>query len=217
MMNLEVLVSRSPVGRILIAILGSLPFLPLSFADDPLAAKTLIVYVTNAPESVAVKDHYVQARYSQPSSANVCGITLLDPNAGVLSEMDFGNSIKTPIRNCLNGVGKANILYIVLAYIRPYAINLTQALGYYAVDSYLSDIWDQYSTLNFNPVPTAAHRYYADVQNQGNLYVPFVPFDTFRSQPRSLLVYSVWRLDGATPALAMGLVAEVTQTMNSDT
>jgi uncharacterized protein (TIGR03790 family) len=210
MMSLEPLLFRS-----LIAMLGWLPFLPMAFADDPLAAKTLIVYATNSPDSVAVKDHYIQARFSQPSSANVCGITPPDPNAALLTETDYVNSFKTPIRNCLNTAGKTTILYIVLAYIRPYVINLNRAYGYYAMDSYLADIWDQYSTLDFNPVPTATHRYYADVQNQGNLYVPFVAFDTFRSQPRSLLFYSVWRLDGATPAIAMGLVDKATQTMNN--
>ena len=210
MMSLEVLVFRLPI-----AILGSLPFLPMAFADDPLAAKTLIVYATNSPDSVAVKDHYVQARFSQPASANVCAISPPDPNAALLTETDFVNSIKTPIRNCLNTAGKTKILYIVLAYIQPYIINFNRAYGYYAMDSYLADIWDQYSTLDFNPVPAATHRYYADVQNQGNLYVPFISFDTFRSQPRSLLYYSVWRLDGATPAIAMGLVDKATQTMNT--
>jgi uncharacterized protein (TIGR03790 family) len=205
------------LNRILMAILASLPFLPRAFADDPLAAKTLIVYATNSSDSIAVKDHYIQARFSQPSSANTCAITLADPNASSLNETDFVNSIKTPIRGCLNNAGPTKILYIVLAYLRPFAIVRPRSPGFYAIDSYLADIWDQYSTQDFNPVPTATHRYYADVQNQGNLYVPFVPFDAFRAQPRSLLIYSVWRLDGATPAIAMGLVDKATQAMNNAT
>jgi uncharacterized protein (TIGR03790 family) len=196
-------------------ILGCLPVAPGAFADDPLAAKTLIVYASNSSDSIAVKDHYVQARYIQPSSAKVCAIALPDPNATAIGETDFANSVKTPIRNCLNSAGKTTILYIILAYIRPFAVSLPRGTTYYAMDSYLADIWDLYSTVEFNPVPTATHRYYADVQNQGNLYVPFVPFDTFRSQPRSLLFYSVWRLDGPTPAIAMGLVDKATQAMNN--
>jgi uncharacterized protein (TIGR03790 family) len=82
------------------------------------------------------------------------------------------------------------------------------------MDSYISDIWDQYSTVDFNPGPTAAHRYYADMQNQGNVYAPFQSLAEFRAQPRSQLLYSTWRLDGSTPAIAMGIVDKATLAMN---
>jgi len=195
-------------------ILAALLLPALAFGDDPLASKVLVVYATNSADSVAVKDHYIQARFSQPATANVCAITLPDPTAATLSQSDWLNAVKTPIRNCLTAAGKTQILYIVLAYIRPFGIALSTGLGYYALDSYISDIWDQYATVDFNPVPTAVHRYYADAQNQGNVYSPFQSLATFRAQPRSQLIYSTWRLDGATPAIAIGLVDKATQTMN---
>ena len=190
-------------------------------AQDPLATKTMTVYVTNSADSVAVKDHYIQARYNVPSTAPVCPITLPDPLAPRLEETVYLNSVKTPIRNCLNTYldsgGKKRILYIVLAYVRPFGIDLPRGMGYYAMDSYLADIWDQYSTQEFNPVPTANHRYYADSQNFGNVYVPFQSLEANRAQPRSLLNYSVWRLDGSTPDIAKALVDKATAAMNNAT
>lgn len=186
-----------------------------ALADDPLASRVLVVYATNSPDSVAVKEHYIQARFSQPETAHVCGITLPDPNASSLSEAVWLNAVKTPIRNCLTAAGKTQILYIVLAYVRPFALDLPRGLNRYALDSYIADIWDQYTTADFNPAPTATHRYYADAQNQGNVYVPYQSLAAFRAQPRSQLVYSTWRLDGATPAIAMGLVDKATEAMNS--
>jgi uncharacterized protein (TIGR03790 family) len=114
-------------------------------------------------------------------------------------------------------VGKTNILYIVLAYVRPLTISAPNSAEPFAIDSYLADIWDQYSAATFIPAPTGAHRYYADVQNQGNVYTPFVPFATFRAQPRSSLIYSVWRLDGPTPEIAKGLVDKATLAANNAT
>ncbi|HUQ94596.1 MAG TPA: TIGR03790 family protein [Bryobacteraceae bacterium] len=183
--------------------------------DDPLAASTLTVYVTNSPDSVAVKDHYIQARYQEPSSAPVCGIALPDPNSAQLNETEYINSVKTPIRDCLNEAGRTKILYIVLAYVRPFALILPRGIGYYSLDSYLADIWDQYTTQDFNTAPAGPHGYYADAQNRGNVYAPFVSLQAYRAQPRSLLIYSVWRLDGATPAIARGLVDKATQNMNT--
>jgi hypothetical protein len=40
----------------------------------------------------------------------------------------------------------------------------------------------------------------------GNVYQPFVSLATYRAQHGALTIYSVWRLDGATQALAQGLV-----------
>lgn len=202
----------SSLASLAIPLLAAL-FAPVrALAQDPLASRVLVVYATNSPDSVAVKDHYVSAR-SIPR-ANVCGISLPDITASVLDQTDWLNAVKTPIQNCLTAAGKTQILYIVLAYVRPFAISLPTGLGYYAMDSYISDIWDQYATVDFNPAPTANHRYYADAQNQGNVYVPFQSLATYRAQPRSLLLYSTWRLDGATSLVAMGIVDKATSAMN---
>ena len=46
----------------------------------------------------------------------------------------------------------------------------------------------------------------------GNVYQPFVSFATYRAQHGALTIYSVWRLDGATHALAQGLVGKAIST-----
>ena len=182
---------------------------PAAFAVDPLAAKTMVVYVSNSPDSVVVKDYYLAAR----SITKSCPITLPDITSARLNMADYVTYIRNPVRSCLNAAGAGNILYIVMAYVRPFAIDTN--LYSYAVDSYLSDIWDQYSTQHFYPVPGATHRYYAPNQSQGNFYLPFQSLRAYRSTPRSILIYSVWRLDGATKEIAEGLVDKATAAMNS--
>lgn len=190
-------------ARLSLLAIAAAMFSPAAFAD-PLAARTLVVYASNSPDSVAVKDHYIAAR----AITNTCPITLPDITAARLSQADYVTYIRNPVRSCLNAAGPANILYIVLAYVRPYALD-TNSFSY-AIDSYLADIWDQYSTQNFNPVPTATHRYYAPNQSLGNFYLPFQSFQAFRATARASLIYSVWRLDGATKDVAKGLVDKAT-------
>ena len=126
---------------------------------------------------------------------------------------DYVNTVKTPVRACLTNVGRTNILYIVFSYLTPYgaAPPTPSAISGYSLDSYVSDIWDQYTTQNFNPVPTAPHRYYAASQSQGNVFAPYVSIATYRTQPKATLIYSVWRLDAATMALAKRLVDKAIQ------
>jgi uncharacterized protein (TIGR03790 family) len=181
---------------------------------DPLAAKTLVVYASNDPDSVRVRDCYIQERFSNPSSAPVCALTLPDITSAVLNETDWISAVKTPIRNCLNTYGPSNILYIVLAYMRPLILFLPRGVHTYALDSYIADIWDVYTTQDFI-VPTATQRYYADAQAQGEVYLPLLSFAAYRAQPRSLLIYSVWRLDGPTPQIAMNLVDMASLAMQS--
>ena len=109
-------------------------------ADDPLASRVLIVYIANSPDSVAVKDHYVAARFSVPASAKLCPITLPNITATGYFEADYNTLIRDPIRSCLNAVGKTNILYIVMAYVRAYTLGTPNIFGGAAIDSYLSDI-----------------------------------------------------------------------------
>ena len=180
------------------------------YAADPLAAKTMVVYATNSADSIAVKDHYTAARLV----SNVCPITLPNVAATSLSEADYSTFVRNPIRNCLTSAGRTNILYIVLAYIRPFRVDANNG-QFYALDSYLADVWDQYATQYFNIFPSAAHRYFADNQSQGNYNLPFQTLEAWRSSPRSTLIYSVWRLDGATPAIANGLVDRATFAMNN--
>ena len=173
-------------------------------AQTPLASSVLVVYASNDPDSTTVGAYYANRRGIP--SANLCPITLPNPAATVLNNPDYQNSLKAPIQACLNNLGAQNILYIVLAYLRPYAISPGAGLNYYALDSYLADIWDQYTTQTFDPYPTKTQPYYADHQSQGNVYIPFRSFASYRALGSLPLIYSVWRLDGPTPASAMALV-----------
>jgi len=166
-----------------------------------LASRVLIVYSPTDPNSTAVASHYQTAR-GVPSS-NLCPISA--PSTYLVSYSDYVNLIRNPVRSCLTAAGSQNILYIVLAYLRPLSVQAT-ATQSYAVDSFLSDIWDQYTTQFFNPSPTAVHRYYAESQSQGNAFVPFQSLAAYRLTSRAQLIYSVWRLDATTPAIAMAQV-----------
>jgi uncharacterized protein (TIGR03790 family) len=48
--------------------------------------------------------------------------------------------------------------------------------------------------------------YYAHAQAKAGLYPRFVALANYRARPEAKTIYSVWRLDGASPALAKGLV-----------
>jgi uncharacterized protein (TIGR03790 family) len=167
-----------------------------------LASRVLVVYDPTVPDSVNVANHYLTARGIP--SANLCAIT---PPETVfpLSWSVWLSSVKAPIQSCLDTVGPDQILYIVLSYIRPFGL-FAENGKQYSVDGYIADIWDVYSTVDAFPYPAQNHPYFAAAENQGNSYEPFVSFAAYRAQPGALRIYSVWRLDGATAALAMGLV-----------
>ena len=173
-------------------------------AQSTLAARTLVVYAANDADSQRVAAYY-QAKRGLPD-ANLCPVWLPDVNATSVNATDYAQSIKAPVQNCLNAAGRENILYIVLAYIRPYGIYIGAGLDYYALDSYLADIWDEYTTQAFNPYPTRTHPFYVENQSQGDSFAPFQSLAAYRGSGSLPLIYSVWRLDAATPALAQGLI-----------
>ena len=185
--------------------LGLLCFCPRAgLCQSALAARVLVVYATNDSNSVSVAAYY-QSKRGIPN-ANMCPVTLPNPSATGLNASDYANTVQIPIQNCLNTAGKQNILYILLAYIRPFGIDPGSGFDWYALDSYLADIWNQYTTQVFDPAPSKTHPYYVENQSQGHAYIPFEPFATYRATSNLPLIYSVWRLDGATPAIATGLV-----------
>lgn len=172
---------------------------------QPLASRVLVVYNTTSAASANVANHYIAQRGIP--AANLCAITTTATEAILAS--DYTNVIKTPIRNCLNALGRQNILYIVFTYDTPFALD-----GYpirYSVDQYVADIWDQYTTKQFDPQPTGTHGYYGDTQNMGNSYAPFLTLASYRSNAKAQLIYSVWRLDGSSEAIASALVDKAMQ------
>jgi uncharacterized protein (TIGR03790 family) len=171
----------------------------------------LVVYNTNFADSLTVANHYMTQRGIP--AANLCAIS--PPSSTEISMTDYVNTVKAPIQTCLSNAGRTNILYIVFSYLNPYRIAVSSTPYVYSTDSFVSDIWDQYTTQLFSAVPTAPHRYYAVSQSQGNAFLPFVSLATYRTQPKATLLYSVWRLDAATLALAEGLVDKAIQAENA--
>ncbi len=169
-----------------------------------LSLRTLVVYNANNSDSVSVANYYA-AKRTIPVQ-NLCPIT--PPATDVLTWDQYVSSVKVPVQNCLNAVGTARILYIVFTYQTPYDVVGSTSPLFYALDQYVADIWDVYSTQDFFPYPylTQLQPYYDDAQSQGNVYQPFLSFSGWRSQINGKLIYSVWRLDAATADLAKGLV-----------
>jgi uncharacterized protein (TIGR03790 family) len=175
---------------------------PATRAQSSLAARVLVVFDPSSSDSVNVANHYLAARGIP--SGNLCAISPPE-TVTVLPWSTYVSTVQTPVQNCLNALGANEILYIVFCYIRPFSL-IAQNGKVYAMDSYVADIWNQYSTADAFPNPNQAHPYFAVNQAQGNSYQPLLSFADYRTQPSALQIYSVWRLDGATAALAQGLV-----------
>ncbi len=164
---------------------------------QPLNERVLIVYNAQYPDSLEVAQHYANLR-GIPSS-HLCAIRSADQRDVIA----YASVVRDPVRACLNAVGPSKILYIVMAYLTPYSVRPGSS-QFYALDSYVADIWDRYSTQEFS-VPSNPHGYYVDSQAAGNFYPAFVPFAAYRAGSKAQLIYSVWRLDGATKDIAKGL------------
>ena len=171
-----------------------------AFADFP-HPEVLVVYNSNFPDSLAVANHYMIQR-SVPAS-NLCVIT--PPSNDYLTLDDYTTYVKAPIQDCLTALGPGKILYIVMSYMTPFRV-LDGPMGIAAIDSYLADIWDKYVSQPLLVVPNATQPYYADSQSQGNAYAPFQSFAAYRANPRNPVIYSVWRMDAPTAAIASALV-----------
>ena len=160
----------------------------------------LVVYNSANSDSTDVANYYV-ARRAIPSQ-NLCAIK--PPSTTSLSWSAFDSTVRTPIGNCLSTVGWNNILYIVFTYQTPYKV-VAPDNALYALDQFIADIWDVYTPPGRYGLPATAQPYYAEAQSQGNVYVPFTSFAAFRVK-NPIPIFSVWRLDAATPVLAKGLV-----------
>jgi uncharacterized protein (TIGR03790 family) len=173
------------------------------FAAEPLNNRVLVVYSVTSHDSESVAKHYLAARHIPPS--HLCGIKIPDDEAKILKTPEYERYFKGPISACLNKVGKERILYIVLAYVRPYRLD-PGGVHNYSLDAFLADIWDYYTSRIFDPLPNVMQPYFAPNRAKLNVYLPFVPFAEFRAQPYAPIIYSVWRLDAPTPFIARTLV-----------
>ncbi len=173
---------------------------------EPLNNRVLVVYTKGSVDSQSIANHYARAR--RIPAANLCAISPDAAGERGLSAPDYNEHVKKPIQRCLTKVGKEKILYIVLAYVRPYIVDPGGGLHAYALDAYLADIWEFYSSTPFNPAPNITHPYYADNRAKDDIYLPFVSLADFRSKPYAPIIYSVWRLDGPEPYIADSLVTK---------
>jgi uncharacterized protein (TIGR03790 family) len=168
----------------------------LAAQSIPLSERVLVVYNQSSSQSLEVANYYMTRRgipASNKCAVNSAQTTYIgDWNA-------FDSAIKTPIRNCLNAVGRDKILYIVFSYQTPFKVGSPVR----SLDQQIADIWDEYSASNNE---RGRHAYFAEAQSQGNVYQPFISLADYRQQPASQHLYSVWRLDAASVGLAKGLV-----------
>lgn len=164
-----------------------------------LADRVLVVYNSHASGSRAVAKYYMAKRHIP--AANLCKIAVSSPDS--IDAREFDSQIKRPIRACLDKLGRDKILYIVFAYGSPFDLQLDGQT--YALDQFVADIWDQF--LPFRPARQAeAQPYFGFAQSEGNIYQKFIPLSAYRQKAGAPVIYSVWRLDAATPTLAKGLV-----------
>jgi len=172
------------------------------------AGQVLVVYNQRYKESRTVADYYMAQR-GIPAK-NKCAVDAETPGpntyiAGGLA--GYHDSIKAPVQKCLNAIGKENILYIVFSHMTPFKLFDEIPLNIRAIDSLVANIWAPSDT---NPSP---NRYFSHEASPAD--VPFVTLQAFRRANPDVLVYSVWRLDGASAAISKALVdkaiaAEVT-------
>lgn len=170
-----------------------------TLAAQPLPERVLVVHNSRVPDSLAVANSYITKRAIP--AANLCAISPSSPV--IIPQAEYETAVRDVVRGCLNTVGKAKILYIVFSYQTPFKIIASSRQ--FSVDSAIADVWDEHWT-SWGTYPGDPHPYYAFVQSQGNYYDQFVSLAAYRASPGAKNIYSVWRLDGPTLAIAHGLV-----------
>jgi uncharacterized protein (TIGR03790 family) len=172
---------------------------PLALAQAPLNERVLVVYNADEPESKQITAYYMSRR-AIPES-NRCKIDVSSTDQ--IKQDEFDSGVKRPIRKCLEKVGKDKILYIVFSYKTPWLLEIGPQT--YALDQFIADIWDEY--LPERPANTSeVQPYFGVAQSEGDLYQPYLSLTDYRRQSNAPKIYSVWRLDAPTSALAKGLV-----------
>lgn len=176
---------------------------PLTIIAQPPGERVLVVYNANVPDSRRVATYYMRKR--QIPSHNACALHI--PTDGSFAGENavpwnqFNSLVRNPIRQCLNTVGADRILYIVFSFATPYRLVQGPIGAGQALDQFVADIWNDLGASS-----PARNPYFAEGNPRVHAYPPFVSLAAYRAQKGAKRIYSVWRLDAATPALAMGLV-----------
>jgi uncharacterized protein (TIGR03790 family) len=172
-------------------------------ADQSLSARVLVVYNPDVPASKQIARYYMRTRGIAPRS--ICSIKPGRlPAAETTTSVpyaDLDEVVMDPVRKCLNAIGRENVLYIVLTYGMPYGVPGVPKGQGTALDQRLADIW--HAASDGRPV---RNPYYAEPQAKLGIYPPFIPLAAYRLQKDAKPIYSVWRLDGPTAAIAKSLV-----------
>ena len=160
----------------------------------------MVVYNAAGDDSRRVAKYYMEKR--NIPKANLCKI---DTDVDIMNDgTRFDPEVKKPLRACLEKLGSRRSLYIVFTFQTPYEVVYQ---GHeQALDQMVADIWDEYAGPRVLGRDAGDHPYFGKAESEGNVYEPFVPFAKYREQPNAKTIYSVWRLDGATPEVAEGLV-----------
>lgn len=169
-------------------------------ADVSLNERVLVVYNSAGDDSLKVAKYYQEKR-SIPKE-NICKI---DTDQEVITDgRRFEPEVKKRVRACLEKLGKQKILYIVMAYQTPYAVEFAGRRQ--AVDQMLADIWDEYTGAQTLGREAGDHPYFGRAESQGNVYEPFESLAQYRGRPQAKTIYSVWRLEGPSADVAKSLV-----------
>ena len=169
------------------------------------ASRVLVVYNATEKESRRVARYYMERR--GVPAANLCALRPPEDESGETDTAvlwpDLEKRIRQPIRKCVEALGRQAILYIVFSYRTPYRLagpSPRSGMGI-SIDQWVADLWDE-----AGPGSPVRNPYYAPTQLKAGVFPPFVSLTDYRRQPDARLVYSVWRLDAPTEALARALV-----------
>lgn len=165
----------------------------------PLPDRVVVVYNAGDAESASVANYYATRRAIPP--ANLCPV--LPPSNVALDRPTWEATVRNPVRACVDAVGRAKTLYIVMAYKMPYKLSVNGRV--YGLDSAMSDLFDEQGG-TWSLYPDAPHAYAAFIQSQGNYYQAFQSLSDHRAAPGAKTIFSVFRLDAPSAAIAQGMV-----------
>lgn len=174
-------------------------FIAGSLQAQNLNERVLVVYNSEGDQSKDVARYYMSKR-SIPAS-NLCKISTSSNDQ--IKQDEYDSKVKGPIQKCLDSVGKDKILYIVFSFRAPWLLEFTT--GTYALDQFIADLWDSYLPERAAN-ETEMQPYFGRAQTEGDLYEPYLPLSEYRARPDARRIYSVWRLDAASAAVAKGLI-----------
>ncbi|MDZ7639010.1 MAG: TIGR03790 family protein [Bryobacterales bacterium] len=174
----------------------------IAAAQGPVGERVLVVYNATLKDSPAVAKDYATLR--NVPEEHLCPIS--PPSDTALSIGDFEETVKKPVRECLQKAGSHEILYIVLSYRTPFRVIEPDGKVNLAIDSVLSDVWNEILPQPFPERNLSPHPYFSLDNSKARQYTDHLPLLDFRERESAPRLYSVFRLDAPTEILAAGLV-----------